>query len=179
MRISDCKLKAVLSAEDVARRVDELGIEINRHYKGEDLLVVCVLKGAVIFFSDLARRLEGRVELDFVRIASYGKSATSSGSINFSKDIETSLENKHVLVVEDIIDSGLSMHFLMGQLNARNPKSLKLAALIDKRERREADIIVDFTGFHLKGYGFIVGYGLDYAEDFRQLPAIYELELPS
>lgn len=178
MDIRDYKLNPVYSAEAIAKRIDGLGIEINRHYKGEDLLVICVLKGAVLFFSDLVRRIEGNVELDFVRIASYGKSSTSSGSINFSKDLETSLEGKHVLVVEDVIDSGLSMRFLLGQFKARNPKSLKLAAFIDKRECCEADVVVDFTGFKSND-GFIVGYGLDYAESFRQLPGIYELELPS
>ena len=171
-------LKPVLSAVKISERVQSLAQEINASYKGEKLLVVCVLKGAFLFFSDLVRQLDGEVELDFVRISSYGKNTSSSGSVNFVKDLETDIAGRNVLVVEDLVDSGLSMNFLLGQLKARNPKSVKLAALIYKAQCRDTEVVVDFMGFNLDS-GFLVGYGLDYAEQFRNLPAIYDLEFDS
>ena len=138
-------------------------------------MVICVLKGAFVFFSDLVRRLQNRnLELDFVRLASYGKSDVSSGLVVFSKDVENDISGKHVLIVEDIVDSGRTMRFLLDQLAARHPRSLRLATLVDKGERRQAKVEVDFAGFTLR-QGFIVGYGLDYAERFRALPGIFEI----
>ncbi len=167
-------LVELFSAEAIARRVDELGAAINTLYGDEPLVVICILKGGFMFFSDLVRRLKGKPELDFVRLASYGSGTNRSQHIAFTKDVEIALENKHVLFVEDIVDTGHTMHFLMHQMQARGAKSLRLAALVDKYERREVPVTVDFAGFSLSD-GFIVGYGLDYAEHYRELPGIYTL----
>lgn len=169
------ELKPVFTAEAIAARVKELGAELDKHYGDEPVVAVCVLKGASIFFADLVRGMRNpNVELDFVRLSSYGMSDTAGRTISFSKDVDLSLEGKHVLVVEDIIDTGHSMTFLMGQFAARGARSLKLAALVDKYERRESPVNADFVGFSLKE-GFIVGYGLDYAERYRHLPGIFEV----
>ena len=168
-------LKPLFTAEQIERRLDELAASINTLYAGEPLVVVCVLKGAFMFFSDLVKRLTCEPELDFVRLASYGK-GTRNNAITFSKDVELSLEGKHVLIVEDIIDTGHSMDFLFRQLAARGARSLRLAVLIDKHERREVPVTAHFVGFGLPG-GFIVGYGLDCAERYRELPALYEAEV--
>jgi hypoxanthine phosphoribosyltransferase len=168
-------LEQIYGEEQIKTRVADLASEISAMYSGEALVVVCVLKGAFMFFSDLTRRLEGpRVEVDFVRLASYGGAATPSRTLSFVKDVELSLAGKHVLVVEDIIDTGRTLDFLLRRFAAREAKSLRVAVMIDKHERREVPVNVDFTGFALPG-GFIVGYGLDYAERYRELPAIFEI----
>ncbi|MDR0239474.1 MAG: hypoxanthine phosphoribosyltransferase [Deltaproteobacteria bacterium] len=173
MRIKE--LKQVFDEEQIRTRVADLAAEISALYDGEALVAVCVLKGGFMFFSDVIRRLEGpQVEVDFVRLASYGIAATSNRTISFVKDVELSLAGKHVLVVEDIIDTGHTMDFLLRQFAARGAKSLRLAVMVDKQERREVPVNADFTGFALPG-GFIVGYGLDYAERYRELPAIFEV----
>lgn len=166
----------VFSEAEIAARINELAGEINAVYSGKRLVVICVLKGAFMFFSDLVKRLKVRPELDFVRIASYGNKTSSEEHIYFTKDVELPLKGKHALVVEDVVDTGRSMDFLFKQLAARGAKSIKLCALVDKFERRTADIKVDFAGFRLDD-GFIVGYGLDYAERYRELPEIRILEL--
>jgi len=169
------ELKQVYGEEQIQSRVAELAAEISTLYDGEALVVVCVLKGGFMFCSDLTRRLAGpQVEVDFVRLASYGSSTTSSRTVSFVKDVELSLAGKHVLVVEDIIDTGHTMDFLLRQFAARGVKSLRLAVMLDKQERREVPVNADFIGFALPG-GFIVGYGLDYAERYRELPAIFEI----
>ncbi len=169
-------LHVVFSETQIQERVKELGLEITETYKGEPVVVICVLKGAFMFFSDLVKTIDCPLILDFVRVASYGSGSESSKHISFSKDIEVSIEGKHVLIVEDIIDTGNTMEFLLHQMDARGAKSIKVAALINKSERRELAIDVDFIGFNLPS-GFIVGYGLDYAEKYRELPAIYEVHL--
>lgn len=163
----------VITAEEIAKRVRELGAEITERYQGESLTVVCVLKGAFLFFADLVREIKLPLELEFVRLASYGQ-GTESGELVFSKDLETSIQGKNVLIVEDIVDSGKSMDFLLRTFDERKPKSLTLAALVDKSERREVELDVDFPGFPLSK-GFIVGYGMDYAERYRELPGIFEI----
>ena len=170
MRIKE--LIPVLTAEAIDRRVRELAGQINELYAGKELVLVCVLKGAFMFFSDLVKHVTVGPEIDFVRLASYGLGETSSGVISFSKDVEISLAGKDVVLVEDIVDSGRTMDFLLRQMRARGANSLRVAALVDKVERREVDVRVDFVGFSLAS-GFIVGYGLDYAERYRELPAIY------
>ena len=165
-------LQMLFSAEEIDNRVSSIAREINQLYTGEPLVLVCVLKGAFMFFGDLLKKITVRPEIDFVRVASYGNQTASSKTISFTKDVEISLENKHVLLVEDVVDSGRTMKFLIQQMQARGAKSLRVAALIDKKERREVDVNVDFPGFELSS-GFIVGYGLDYAEQYRELPAIY------
>lgn len=170
------RLTLVFSRQEIAARVASLAKEINAVYGAEPLVVVCVLKGAFMFFSDLTRLLDNpNMELDFARLASYGKSARSSGHVIFVKDIELDIRNKHVLVVEDIVDTGHSMFFLLEQFKARAPRSIKIASLLNKFERRETSVKVDFSGFDIPE-GFLVGYGLDYAEHYRALPDIYKLE---
>ena len=170
------KLVTVFSAEAIASRVRSMAAEIDACYGDEPLVVVCVLKGACIFFSDLVRSLRnGNLELEFIRIASYGTGTASSGQVVFSKDVENEIRGKHVLLVEDIVDSGRSMRFVLDTFAARGPRSLRVAALVNKTGRREKEVAVDFIGFSLDS-GFLVGYGLDYAERYRSLPGIYELE---
>lgn len=169
------ELKSVFSAEQIAERVRELAAEIDAFYGQEPLAAVCVLKGGFIFFSDLVRFLHNEnLELDFVRLSSYGLASASSKHVIFSKDVEIDIRDKHVLIVEDVVDSGHSMRFLLDQFAARRVRSLRLAALVDKTERRDAAVTVDFAGFRLSR-GFIVGYGLDYAERYRMLPDICEI----
>ena len=168
-------LNPVFSAEAIAARIREMGEEIDRFYAGKPLILVCVLKGAFMFFADLARRLTVRPELDFVRVSSYG-GGDRPGAIRFTKDIDVSVSGRHVLIVEDIVDTGHTVDFLIRQFRARGAESLRVAALVDKRECREVEVTVDFTGFALS-CGFIVGYGLDYAEQYRELPGIFEAVL--
>ena len=168
----------LISEDKIARRVRELAADIAAHYGDEPVLAVCVLKGAFVFFADLMRALppEMDVETDFVRLASYGASTSSAGKVEFKKDLEGSVEGRHVLVVEDIVDTGHSMDYFLKVLELRNPKSVRICALVDKDERRKLDMHVDFPGFRLDK-GFVVGYGLDYAEKYRGLGAIYDLVL--
>jgi hypoxanthine phosphoribosyltransferase len=168
-------LKELYSAEQIAERVRDIAEQINREYAGRPLVAICVLKGAFMFFSDLLRRITVAPEIDFVRVASYGQGAVSQGMVSFSKDVELSIAGKDVLLVEDIVDTGITMDFLIGQMRARGVNSLRIAALIDKFERREVEVHVDYAGFTLSA-GFLVGYGLDYAECFRELPAVYVFE---
>jgi len=169
------KLTPFITPEQIAGRVEALGREISASYDGEEPLVcICVLKGAFLFFADIIRKIDRDIEIDFVRLASYGTATSRTEDIVFSKDLEISIEGKDVLVIEDIVDTGHSMDFLLHVLRRRNPKSLKICALIDKHERRAMDVTVDFAGFKLNE-GFIVGYGLDYAERYRELDGIYEL----
>ncbi|MDR3074230.1 MAG: hypoxanthine phosphoribosyltransferase [Deltaproteobacteria bacterium] len=167
-------LRCVYSREEIASRVRAIGAAVNAEYAGKDLAVICILKGAFMFFSDLLKELTVRPQIDFVRLASYGDGTRTTRSVSFTKDVEISLKDKHVLLVEDVIDSGYTMDFLLRQLKARGAASLKVAVLVDKTERREVLVKPDFVGFHLAG-GFIVGYGLDYAEYYREFPAIYEI----
>ncbi|WP_320171733.1 hypoxanthine phosphoribosyltransferase [Maridesulfovibrio sp.] len=168
-------LKEVLSKETIAERIKELGKEISATYGQEPLICVCVLKGAYLFFADITRALSSDPEIDFVRLASYGSGTSRTGNMNFSKDLEVSIADKHVLIVEDIVDTGHSVEFLKHVFGKRNPLSIKICSLIDKRERREVDLEVDFPGFVVDS-GFLVGYGMDYAEKYRYLSAVYELE---
>ncbi|BCS88816.1 hypoxanthine phosphoribosyltransferase [Pseudodesulfovibrio sediminis] len=169
------KLKPFITAEQIAERNQSLGREIAASYDGGTQLVcICVLKGAFLFFADIIRKIDREIEVDFVRLASYGSATSRSEDIVFSKDLEISIEGKDVLVIEDIVDTGHSMDFLLHVLRRRNPKSLKICALIDKQERRQKDVHVEFAGFKLNE-GFIVGYGLDYDERYRELDGIYEL----
>ncbi len=166
-------LTLVYSEEVIQQRLDALAAEIVTKYNGEPLVLICVLKGAFMFFSDLVKRLDCDVTIDFVRVASYGSGVESSRNVSFTKDIEISLQGKNVILVDDIVDSGLTMSFLMEQFAARKAASMGVAALISKHERRETNVQVDFVGFELSQKGYIVGYGLDYAEQYRALPAIY------
>ena len=167
--------RLLFSEEDIAARVAELGEEIAAVYTGEPLVAVCVLKGAVHFFSDLTRAISREdLEMDFVRISSYGAGTVTSREIRLTKDLECDVRGKHVLVVEDVVDSGHSLRFLLDLLAGRGARSVRIATLVNKTERREVDVPVAFSGFMLDS-GFIVGYELDHAERYRALPAIYEL----
>jgi len=163
------------SKEVIAERVKELADRISRDLEGKDVVLIGVLKGAFIFLADLVRSLTIPHTVDFVRLASYGSGTVSSGQITVSKDLETDIEGKAVVIVEDIVDTGESMAFLRERLGKRNPASVQICALIDKTERRGKTVIVDYVGFALDE-GFIVGYGLDFDERFRFLPDIYAIK---
>lgn len=169
-------LRELFSAKEIETRVCELAARINDDYRGKNMVALCVLNGAFMFFADLVRRFDMGPELDFLRLSSYGGNSLSSGRVLFSKDTELSLEGKHVLIVEDIVDTGVTMNFLLREIGSRNVKSLRIAALIDKVERRTEKLTVDYAGFTVN-WGFIVGYGLDYAGRFRELPGIHVAEL--
>ncbi len=167
--------RCLISREDIARRVQELGERLSRDYQGRDLVMVGVLKGVFIFMADLVRALDFPVEVDFVRLASYGKGTESSGEVHITKDVEAPLKDRDVLIVEDIVDSGLTMDFLLRHLAGHHPRSLKICCFIDKRERREVEVPLDYVGFVVEK-GFLVGYGLDCGEHDRTLPEIYVVE---
>jgi hypoxanthine phosphoribosyltransferase len=163
----------VISSSEIARRVLELGREISAQ-PADKLLVVGVLKGAFIFTADLVRAISTPLELDFIRVASYGSDTCSSGEIRLSKDLETSVVDRDVLLVEDIVDSGRTLVWLMDYLRDRGAAAVKVCALIDKRQRRREKVVIDYYGFRREG--FLVGYGLDYDERYRELPEIYRLK---
>lgn len=174
MEKTDHILRMVYSPEEIALRVSGLAARINQRYAQEPLTVVCVLKGAFMLFADLVRQLKMPVQTDFVRLSSYGGQTFSCREIRLIKDVDCELDGCNVLIVEDIVDTGHSMNCLLREFEGRGAKSLALTALVDKPERREVDVKIDFAGFHGAG-GFLVGYGLDFAEKYRELPAIYEL----
>lgn len=169
--ITDYRPEVFIPEEEIAQRVSELGSAISDDYAGEELVVICILKGAFIFCSDLMKKIETPAILDFMTISSYGESTSSSGEVRISMDIETSIAGKHVLVVEDIVDSGLSMKTIMPILEARNPKTIKLASLLYKPARNVHHVNIDYLAFEIEDK-FVVGYGLDYAQHYRQLPYI-------
>jgi hypoxanthine phosphoribosyltransferase len=166
--------KVLFSRRKIAQRVGELAAQISRDYTGQDLLLVGILKGAFVFLADLVRALEIPAQVDFVRLMSYGSSTETSGEVHITKDLELSVKDRHVLIVEDIVDAGLTLDFLLGHLASHSPASLKICCLIDKRERRQVEVPLDYVGFTVEK-GFLVGYGLDCAEKFRTLPEVYEL----
>lgn len=167
--------RCLISRADLDRRVKELAAEISRAYRGRDLVMIGVLKGAFIFLADLVRELDFPVELDFVRLASYGGGTSPTGEVHITKDVELSLKDRDVLIVEDIMDIGYTLSFLKQHLATHRPKSLKICCLIDKRERRQVEVPLDYVGFVVE-QGFLVGYGLDCGEQLRTLPEIYVLE---
>ncbi len=161
----------VLISEEVLRqRVTELAAEIRRDAPS-DLHLICVLKGAFIFLSDLVRALPGKVSLDFMAVSSYAKGTTTSGEVRLLKDLDSTLDGRHVVIVEDIVDTGLTLHYLQEILRARGPRSLRTACLLSKPSRRQIDVKVDYIGFEIEDK-FVVGYGLDFAEEYRNLPFI-------
>ena len=161
----------LINEAELARRVRTLADELRPLYDGQDLIVVGVLKGAIMFMTDLARALALPLEMDFMAISSYGNSTQSSGVVRINKDLDSSIEGRNVLVVEDIVDSGNTLRYLIENLRSRNPASLRVCALLDKEVPRKADVEVEFIGFHIPNQ-FVVGYGLDYAEHYRNLPYI-------
>ena len=161
----------LIEEEPLQARIDELGREISADYAGRDLLLVGVLKGAVFFLADLMRRLTVPCEIDFMAISSYGERTDSSGVVRILKDLDESIVGRDVLVVEDIIDSGLTLSYLMRSLTARKPATLEVCAMLTKPERREIEVPVRYVGFEIPNR-FVIGYGLDYAERYRNLPYI-------
>ncbi|HWD11264.1 MAG TPA: hypoxanthine phosphoribosyltransferase [Solirubrobacteraceae bacterium] len=166
--------EVLVSAEELQRRVAELGEEISRDYADRSLLLVGVLKGAVFFLSDLMRFIEVPVEVDFMAVASYGSATDSSGVVRILKDLDGAIEGRDVLIVEDIVDSGLTLQYLMRNLGSRNPRTLEVCALLTKPERRKVDLPTRYVGFEIPNR-FVVGYGLDYAERHRNLPYVAAL----
>lgn len=168
-------IKVLVSEKDVDARIEELGRQISEDYAGRQVHLICILKGGVFFMCELAKRITVPVSMDFMCVSSYGDGTSSSGIVKISKDLDETLEGKDVIIVEDIIDSGRTLYYLMDVLEKRNPKSLKLCTLLDKPERRVKDITVDYVGFQIPDE-FVVGYGLDYAQKYRNLPYIGVVE---
>lgn len=163
--------RILFSREELLKRIEELGTEITRDYTGKNLLVLAILKGAVPFMADLIQHIKIPLTYDFMAVSSYGASTHSSGVVRIMKDLERSVDGVDILIVEDIIDTGLTLKYLKENLSARNPKSVKVATLLDKPDRRKADVVPDYNGFTIPDE-FVVGYGLDFNEQYRNLPYI-------
>jgi hypoxanthine phosphoribosyltransferase len=173
--MTDPKLRVLLPSDEIQARIREMGEQISRDYPSGNLHLICILKGACFFLTDLARSMKRDVFVDFMGISTYGKGKSSSGEVKVTKDLDISLEGADVLVVEDIVDSGITLNYLMHVLEQRKPKSLRIAALLDKPERRVRPVPVSYVGFQIPDQ-FVVGYGLDYAEKYRNLDDICILE---
>ena len=176
MTTDDSIGRTLIGTEELKRRVSELASEVSRDYQGKDVLLLGILKGAVFFLSDLMRALTIPAEVDFMAIASYGSATKSSGVVRILKDLDRPIEGRHVLIVEDIIDSGLTLRYLLGNLGGRNPLSLEVCALLSKQEARVVEVPVKYVGFEIPNE-FVIGYGLDYAERYRALPYVATLGL--
>ena len=161
----------LLSEQEVDARIEQLGKQISEDYAGKEVHLICILKGSVFFTCELAKRITVPVSLDFMSVSSYGDGTVSSGRVKIAKDLDESLEGKDVIIIEDIIDSGRTLCYLMDVLQKRNPNSLKLCTLLDKPDRRVTDVKVDYVGFEIPDE-FVVGYGLDYAQKYRNLPYV-------
>ncbi len=172
MTLRDDVARVLISEEQLQERIAGLAAELNARYSDQDrLLLICVLKGAFIFLADLSRQLEMRHEIDFMETSAYGKGTVNTGVVRILLDLERNIEGRHVLVVEDIIDSGRTLQYITRNLSTRNPASLRICTLLSKPARREMDVAVDFVGFEIPDE-FVIGYGLDYAEEYRNLPFI-------
>lgn len=169
------KISVMISEEEVAERVRELGEQISADYAGKEVHLICILKGSVFYTCELAKRITVPVTLDFMSVSSYGNGTKSSGVVKIVKDLDEPIEGKNVIIVEDIIDSGNTLHYLKEILEKRNPASLKITTLLDKPDRRESVVEVDYTGFEIEDK-FVVGYGLDYAQNYRNLPFVGVIE---
>jgi hypoxanthine phosphoribosyltransferase len=167
----------LVQPDELQQRVRQLGEQITRDYAGRDLLLIGVLKGAVFFLSDLMRHIEVPCEVDFMAVASYGSATDSSGVVRILKDLDVVIEDRDVLIVEDIVDSGLTLHYLLRSLNARNPRTLEICALLTKPERRKVELNPRYVGFEIPDK-FAIGYGLDFAERYRNLPYVAALAQP-
>lgn len=170
------KISVYLTEEQLQKRIAEIGAEITERFAGEEITLVCILKGSIFFTTELAKRIDLPMVLDFMKVSSYGAATESSGVINVKQDLEYDIEGKNVIIVEDIIDSGNTLSHLQKLLRTRNPKSLTLCTLLDKPERRVVDdVVVDYTGFVIPDK-FVIGYGLDYDQKYRNLPYIGYVE---
>lgn len=170
-RMDDDIEETLITEEQLRIRINELGQQIGRDYANKNVLLIGTLKGAIPFIADLARAIPLPLELDYIAVASYGNATTSSGIVRITKDLEGPIDRKHVLIVEDIIDSGLTLAYMVDLLQRRNPLSLRLCTLLDKERQRTRDVAVDYLGFRIPDR-FVVGYGLDYAQRYRNLPYI-------
>jgi hypoxanthine phosphoribosyltransferase len=174
---SNPNLEILISEERIQARIKELGAEITRDYAGRNPLLIGVLKGACFFLSDLLRSIDTRLSIEFMAISSYGSSTRTSGEVRIMKDLDVPIEGRDILVVEDIVDTGLTLSYLLSNLESRGAASVKLAALLDKFERRQKEVKIDYLGFKIPDE-FVVGYGLDFAERYRNLPFIAVLKNP-
>ena len=174
--MEDLKLTSLITESQIQKRVIELGKEISKKYKGQDLTVVCVLKGSIMFFSDLVRSLEIDVKCEFIGVSSYGDSMSSTGEVKLTMDLTNPAKGKNILIVEDIVDTGLTMKFLKETLQARQPKSIAIASLLLKPDSLKTECKVDFLGFEI-GNDFVVGYGLDYQGFYRNIPYVAKLNM--
>jgi len=173
--MSSAKPAVLIDQEELSARIAALAREIRQDYPTGQLHFVCVLKGAFLFLGDLIRAMDGHVTIDFMACSSYGAGTTSTGEVRLSKDLDSGLEGRDVIIVEDIVDTGLTLHYLQEILSARGPRTLRTACLLSKPSRRKIDVKVDYIGFTIEDR-FVVGYGLDYAEQYRNLPYIGVLE---
>lgn len=170
------ELIEVISSGDIEKKVAEVALKISKDYSNGDLVLVAALKGAFIFLADLARHLTIPTQIGFIGVSSYGEGTESSGHVRVTKELDATIEGKDVIIVEDIVDTGFTLQFIVAYLRSFNPRTLKICSLIDKSERRKVDVMVDYPCFEVPE-GFLVGYGLDHAEDYRNLPAVYHLKL--
>ena len=168
------KKEILIPRKTIRVRVKELAGKISSDYAGKEPVLIGILNGVVFFFSDLVMEMNIPSKIDFIRAASYGSGTTTSGSIKLTKDVEIPIQGKEVIIVEDIVDTGLTLNYIVKRLEKRGPKSIRICALIDKPERRDEEVKIDYRGFHVKE-GFLVGYGLDHDEEYRYLPDIYVL----
>lgn len=165
------KISVLISEADVDKRIAEIGAQISKDYEGKQVHLICILKGSVYFTCELAKRISVPVTMDFMSVSSYGDGTSSSGVVKIAKDLDETIEGKEVIVIEDIIDSGRTLSYLLEILQRRNPNSMRLCTLLDKPDRRVKDVKVDYVGFEIPDE-FVVGYGLDYAQKYRNLPYI-------
>ena len=169
-------LNVLINEKTLNNRIKEIAEEIENEYKNEEIVLVCILKGAVYFTVELSKNIkDSSVVLDFMKVSSYGEGTETTGNVELKVDLSTNIENKNVIIVEDIIDSGYTLNYLYDYLKSKNPKTLKICVLLDKKERREKTIDVDYTGFEIENK-FVVGYGLDYADKYRNLPYVGYIE---
>lgn len=168
--------KVLISKEQIAKKVAELGEKISKDYNGLNPVLISILKGSSIFFADLMRQIKIPLEIDFLAVSSYGSSASTTGEVKLIKDLDASIDGRHVIIVEDIVDTGLTLNFIKEMLLIRNARSVKVCTLLDKSSRREKEIAIDYTGFEVENH-FLVGYGLDYAEKYRNLPDVCILKI--
>lgn len=164
-------LETLLSEEQIQSRIEELAKKINKDYEGEKITVLCLLKGGIMFMTDLVKRIDIPMKMEFMVVSSYGNETKTSGVVKILKDMDQSVENEHVLIVEDIIDSGHTLNYIINILKSRNPASIKICTLLDKPQQREAQVAVDYVGFTIPNE-FVIGYGLDYEQYYRNLPYV-------
>lgn len=165
------KIRVMIEESEIDKRISEMAAQISKDYAGETIHLICILKGGVFFMTELAKRITVPVSIDFMSVSSYGNAQVSSGRVRILKDLDESIEGRSVLIVEDIIDSGRTLSYLLDTLSVRRPKSIKLCTLLDKPSRREAEVQVEYTGFSIPDE-FVVGYGLDYSQFYRNLPYV-------